>query len=67
MSLKGFHIIFVTVVTLFCIAGAVWSFMGNAKSPDIVFRTMGYMLSVVAIVAPIYGVYFYRKSIKNFQ
>lgn len=67
MSLKGFHIIFVTFVTLFCLSGAVWSFVTHAKSPDVVFQTMGFMFSVLAIIAPIYGVYFYRKAIKKLQ
>ena len=67
MSLKAFHIIFVTIITLCCIAGAVWAFMTDAKSADIQFRTMGYMLAVLSVVAPVYGVYFYKKSIKNFK
>lgn len=60
MSLKGFHIVFVTVSTLLCMFLAFWSFMLSSGPSTIVT-----ILSVVgvggSIIMPIYGVYFYRK------
>jgi Mn2+/Fe2+ NRAMP family transporter len=60
MSLKGFHIVFVTVTTLLCIFLALWSFVFGPEE-----STMMTVLGVVgllgALVMPTYGIYFYRK------
>ena len=60
MSLKGFHLVFVTVTTLLCAFFALWAFvLAPEKS------TMATALGVVGVVGtllmPVYGVYFYRK------
>lgn len=60
MSLKGFHIVFVTVSTLLCIFLALWAFL-LAPEPS----TMAFVLGIVgiagAVIMPVYGVCFYRK------
>jgi hypothetical protein len=60
MSLKGFHIVFVTVSTLLCVFLALWSFL---PAPEWSGTTMA--LGIVgiagALLMPVYGVYFYRK------
>jgi hypothetical protein len=60
MSLKGFHIVFVTITTLLCIFLALWSFVFGPEE-----STMTTVLGVVGLfgtlVMPAYGIYFYRK------
>ena len=60
MSLKGFHIVFVTVSTLLCLFLALWAFLLAPESSGmtIVVGTIGV---IGAILLPGYGFYFYRK------
>ncbi len=60
MSLKGFHIVFVTVSTLLCIFLALWSFVLSPE-PFAAATILGIVGVVGAVVMPAYGIYFYRK------
>lgn len=60
MSLKGFHIVFVTVSTLLCAFLAFWSFV-LAPEPSTMATALGIVGIVGAILMPVYGVYFYKK------
>lgn len=64
MSLKGFHIVFVTVSTLLFLFLAVWAF---ALAPETSKMTtvLGVIGGLGLIIMPIYGVYFYRKLSRN--
>ena len=57
MSLKGFHLVFVTLLTTLSLSCAAWAF--DAGRP--VFGVAGI---VAAILVVVYGVYFLRK-LKN--
>ncbi|MEP4079146.1 hypothetical protein [Haloferula sp.] len=61
MSLRTFHIVFVTVCTLLCAFLAVWVF-GFAADRTGVITTLGVFGAIGTLVMPIYGVYFYRKA-----
>lgn len=63
MSLKGFHIVFVTVSTLLCIFLAVWSFF---LAPELngMTKVVGGIGVAGALLLPVYGVCFYRKITK---
>jgi len=63
MSLRGFHIVFVTVSTLLCMFMAVWAFILTPESSGMV-TILGYIGAVGALLMPAYGVYFYRKASK---
>ncbi len=60
MSLKGFHIVFVTVTTFLCLFFALWAFV---LAPEM--STMSTVLGIIGVLGsllmPTYGVYFYRK------
>lgn len=60
MSLKGFHIVFVTVSTLLCAFLALWSFL---LAPDHtgIYTAVGVVGVLGSLVMPAYGIYFYRK------
>lgn len=60
MSLKGFHIVFVTVTTLLCIFLALWSFV-FAPEKSSMMTVLGVVGLLGILVMPAYGVYFYRK------
>ena len=63
MSLRTFHIVFVTVSTLLCVFLAVWAFV-LAPEPGPAATAFGIAGAVGAIVMPIYGVVFYRKAVR---
>jgi len=60
MSLKGFHIVFVTVSTLLCVFLALWAFL-FAPDRSGVFFGLGVVGALGSLLMPAYGVYFYRK------
>ncbi|GAA5131090.1 hypothetical protein JIN84_06265 [Luteolibacter yonseiensis] len=64
MSLKGFHIVFVTVSTLLCTFLALWSFLLAPEKSGIV-TTLGIVGVLGALVMPAYGVCFYRKIVNH--
>lgn len=61
MSLKGFHIVFVTVSTLLCLFLAVWSFVLTPEKSGL-FTALGVVGVMGSLAMPVYGVYFYRKA-----
>lgn len=65
MSLRAFHMIFITVVTLFCLGVAIWALYVERDSQDITFKILGYSCALASVVLPIYGVNFYKKSASN--
>jgi hypothetical protein len=64
MSLKGFHIVFVTVSTLLCAFLALWSFVLAPETSGMT-TTLGIVGVAGALLMPVYGIYFYRKIIRK--
>ena len=61
MSLKGFHIVFITFATLLALGVGGWCLWVDSMHGTPAFR-LGAIFSFVAALALIcYGVYFYRK------
>ena len=61
MSLKGFHILFITVSTLLALGAGAWCLWVDSMHGTPAFR-LGAIASFAAALALIcYGVYFYRK------
>lgn len=63
MSLRAFHIVFVTVSTLLFAFLAVWAF-GFAVDRTAAITALGGVSVAGALVMPVYGVFFYRKARK---
>ena len=61
MSLKSFHIVFVSVSTLLCVFLALWSFL-LAPEASAMNTALGVVGVIGAVSMPIYGVCFYRKA-----
>ena len=61
MSLKGFHIVFVTVSTLLFVFLALWAFLYMQETSTLI-RSLGITGTVGACLMPVYGALFYRKA-----
>ncbi|HEY2614673.1 MAG TPA: hypothetical protein VGI42_03120 [Chthoniobacterales bacterium] len=61
MSLKGFHILFITVSTLLALGVGTWCLWIDRLEGAPVFRIGAVCSFVAAVLLMIYGVYFYRK------
>ena len=62
MSLRAFHIVFITICTLLCVFMAMWSFLfAESHIAALILGTVGIL---GAIGLPIYGISFYRKASK---
>ena len=55
MSLKIFHVFFITLSTLLAIGSAVWAFSGESNG-------FGAVCVALAVVMPVYGVMFWKKA-----
>lgn len=64
MSIKGFHIVFVTLAMLLFAFLTLWSFLIAGEDPAWV-RAMGVIGVVGMLLTPMYGVYFLRKIRRN--
>ena len=60
MSLKNFHLVFVTISSLLFAFLAVWSFVTSPEQSTLVKVLGGVGIAGVAVMLT-YGVYFYRK------
>ena len=61
MTLKGFHILFITLSTLLCVYVVLWAFVFE-PFPDILLKIFGSVCAFIGIILPIYGINFYRRS-----
>jgi hypothetical protein len=64
MSIRGFHLFFIALATLFCALVAVWAFVVSPGDAGVLLKVMGGLCALAALVLPVYGVYFYRKAKK---
>ncbi len=63
MSLKGFHILFITLATLLCVFVVLWAFvLASASGGGL--KVFGGTCAVAAVLLPLYGISFYRKAKK---
>ena len=64
MSLRGFHIVFITLTTVLSLFLVVWGFLLAPTEAAATARVLGFVGVLGLIGLPIYGVYFYRKAKK---
>jgi hypothetical protein len=63
MSLRGFHIVFVSVCTILCLFLIVWAFV-LSPLPSATSTTAGVSGIVGLLLIPFYAVYFLKKASK---
>ena len=61
MSLKGFHIVFITLSTLCAFGFAVWTLLSRNDANTGGVRVLGIVGAFTGIALSVYGVWFYRK------
>lgn len=61
MSLRAFHLVFVTASTLFSLFLVLWGFVFSQET-SVVSVGLGVIGLLGLVGMPIYGVYFYRKA-----
>jgi len=62
MSLKGFHIVFITLATICMVGFAAWSIVNEAGAS---VRVGGILSGILGIAMAIYGFWFYRVKLKD--
>lgn len=62
MSLRGFHIVFITLTTVLCVFLALWAFLWAPNNAGLAGPILGAVGVLGSIGFPVYGVYFYRKA-----
>ena len=73
MSLRKFHILFITLATICLLSFGLWCFYTGAtifsstKSGESYRMVSGFSSLVLALVTLVYGRWFYVKKIKNLQ
>lgn len=63
MSLRGFHLVFITVCSLLFAFLVTWAFL-LAPEPSALATGLGITGIVGLLLVPVYGVYFLRKASK---
>lgn len=63
MSLRGFHIVFITICTLLSAFLILWAFVLSPE-PSTFATILGVTGIVGILLMPLYGFYFYRKAVK---
>lgn len=62
MSLRGFHLVFISFATLFCLVLAFWCFVLAPDGSGWGVSVMGGISALAVVGLPYYGVRFYRKA-----
>jgi len=62
VSLKGFHIVFITLATLCLVGFAVWTVVSDVS---LFVRLGGGLSALLGVVLAIYGSWFYRNKLRD--
>jgi DNA-binding transcriptional regulator of glucitol operon len=66
MSLKGFHVFFIAVCLIFCLALGVWGLAQHRQTGETMPRVLGIASLGLFVVLGAYGAWFLRK-LRNFS
>ncbi len=62
MSLRSFHLVFISFATLLCLGLAVWCFGYAPRNSGWPISLLGVLMIVASVALPYYGIRFYRKA-----
>ncbi len=67
MSLRSFHIVFITLVTLFFAAFAAWGFLVGLQQDAKFWNPVSWISVVTSLAVLAYGLYFISKAKKLYS
>ena len=62
MSLRGFHLIFITIAAIFCAGFGVWAIFMEQADSGLGMKLFGGVTLVAAVGLLFYGISFFRKA-----
>ncbi len=62
MSIKGFHLIFITIAALFSAALGVWALFVTEEETGPAITAFGVICLIFSLILIAYGIHFRRKS-----
>ncbi|MEJ6644106.1 MAG: hypothetical protein QNL33_12720 [Akkermansiaceae bacterium] len=62
MSIKGFHLIFISIAALFCAGFGVWALFFDQQDSGMATKAAGVVTLITSVGLIFYGIYFRRKS-----
>jgi len=62
MSIKGFHLIFISIAALFCAGFGVWAIFYDQQDSGMATKIAGILTLIASVALVFYGIYFRRKS-----
>ena len=62
MSIKGFHLIFITIAAIFFVGLGVWALFIDDKETELTSTLFGGFAFLVSIALICYAIYFRKKS-----
>lgn len=62
MSLKHFHLVFITLAVLSSLGFGAWALMSDAGAASNAVRVTGWLSLILGVGLAVYGVWFFRKS-----
>ncbi len=62
MSIKGFHLIFITVAALFCAGFGIWAIFINEIDRGVGMTSIGIATLIASVGLVFYGFHFRRKA-----
>ncbi len=65
MSLKGFHIVFITLSVLCTLGFALWTLVSESESNTSAMKVFGIVSAIAGVGLLVYGVWFYKSKIKG--
>ena len=64
MSLKGFHLFFISIAAIFCAIFGVWALFFNSGDGGMFVKILGGITLLAAPALVAYAIYFFRKTKK---
>lgn len=65
MSLRGFHVLFISLAVLCTVGFALWTLFSGADSNTGAVRIVGMISGFAGLGLGIYGVWFYKKKLND--
>ena len=65
MSLRGFHIDFITLAVLCTVGFAIWTFLSGSDENTGAVKVTGIVSGISGLFLAVYGVWFYKNKLKD--